>query len=474
MTLQQLRYVVETEECGSISDAAERLFIAQPSLSKSIRLLEEELGFALFVRDRKGVQATPQGMEFLCYAKRVLEQSDRLEARFGRSQEKGAYYTKRIHISSQPVYRATEAFSAVLKEYGGAEYNFTLTCDPLLQVIENVLSRKSELGVIYFYSDDWKMLEKIFRENELEYIPAYETVPVAWMWENHPLSQKKSVTADEIGRWPVISYEALSPGTAILSGNIDFGHSFSKNIHLSSDSDIACILESVMGIYISGKDFLKKEKGIVTVPVSEAGKIEVGIIKFKNTYRSSLGSLFIEEMKQMQNNRNEGDAADQISIWNARMDELPYIMDIFDYAKKFMADTGNPFQWDELYPSVKDIEEDIKRNELYVCVQNGKIEAVFAATSGKTIGYDHLIEGSWIRDEGEYLTIHRLASWGTQRGMADRCIAWCEKKCHDLRADTHEDNKIIQHIFEKNGFKKCGKAIIFDGSERIAYQKIIE
>ena len=179
-------------------------------------------------------------------------------------------------------------------------------------------------------------------------------------------------------------------------------------------------------------------------------------------------------MKQMQNNRNEGDAADQISIRNARMDELPYIMDIFNYAKKFMADTGNPFQWDELYPSVKDIGEDIKRNELYVCVQNGKIEAVFAATSGKTIGYDHLIEGSWIRDEGEYLTIHRLASWGTQRGMADRCIAWCEKKCHDLRADTHEDNKIIQHIFEKNGFKKCGKAIIFDGSERIAYQKIIE
>ena len=98
-----------------------------------------------------------------------------------------------------------------------------------------------------------KCLKNNFGRNELEYIPAYETVPVAWMWEINPLSQKKSVTADEIGRWPVISYEALSPGTAILSGNIDFGHSFSKNIHLSSDSDIACILESVMGIYISGK-----------------------------------------------------------------------------------------------------------------------------------------------------------------------------------------------------------------------------
>lgn len=100
MTLQQLKYVVVTEECGSISDAAEQLFIAQPSLSKSIRLLEEELGFALFVRERKGVKATAEGLEFLCYAKRVLEQSDRLEQRFGKEQEKGAYYRKRIHISS--------------------------------------------------------------------------------------------------------------------------------------------------------------------------------------------------------------------------------------------------------------------------------------------------------------------------------------------------------------------------------------
>ena len=129
MTLQQLKYAVITEVCGSISDAAEKLFIAQPSLSKSIRLLEEELGFALFVRERKGVKATPQGMEFLCYAKRVLEQSDRLEERFGKDHGKGAYYTRRIHISAQPVYRAIEAFSAVLKEYGGSEYTFTLTCD---------------------------------------------------------------------------------------------------------------------------------------------------------------------------------------------------------------------------------------------------------------------------------------------------------------------------------------------------------
>ncbi len=474
MTLQQLKYAVITEECGSISDAAERLFITQPSLSKSIRLLEEELGCALFVRERKGVKATAEGLEFLCYAKRVLEQSDRLEQRFGKEQGKGAYYRKRIHISSQPVYRVTEAFSAVLKEYGGSEYTFTLTCDSLLQVIENVLSRKSELGVIYIYEDDRKMLEKIFRDNELEFIPAYQTVPVAWMWADHPLAKKDRVTADEIGQWPVVSYEAISPGTASLSGNIDFGRTFSKNIHLSSDLDIACILKNIRGIYISGKDFLKEEKDMVTVPISDVGKIEVGIIKFKNTYRSSLGSLFIEEMKQSDSSEGKTPETDDVQIRTAKMEELPYIMDIFEYAKKFMADTGNPHQWGDIYPAIGDIVKDIERGELHVCTVGGKIQAVFAATKGKTVGYDHLTEGAWIKDKDEYLTIHRLASWGTQRGMADRCIAWCEEKCHDIRADTHEDNKIIQHIFEKNGFKRCGKVVIFDGSERIAYQKIIE
>ena len=92
-----------------------------------------------------------------------------------------------------------------------------------------MLSREKQVRLIYFYSDDWKMLEKYFGRMNWNTYLLMETVPVAWMWENHPLSQKKeSVTADEISRWPVISYEALSPGTAILSGNIDFGHTFSK------------------------------------------------------------------------------------------------------------------------------------------------------------------------------------------------------------------------------------------------------
>lgn len=473
MTLQQLKYVVATEECGSISDASEKLFIAQPSLSKSIRLLEEELGFTIFARDRKGVNTTPEGREFLGYAKRVLEQSDRLEQRFGKERGKAPHYRKRIHISSQPVYPAIEAFASVLKEFGGSEYTFTLSCMPLLQVMENVLSRKSELGVLVIHEENRKILEKMFRDNELEFVSVYKTEPAAWMGEDHPLADRSGITAQEIQMWPVVSYEASSPGTAYLSGNMDLGHSFLKNIQVSSAAEIPCILKAVKGIYIAGQDFLKKEDGLCCVPILDESEIEVGIINFKNTYWSSLGSLFMEEMKKA--GKEEPDPGqDQVLIRNAHMDELPYIMDIFEYAKKFMADTGNPYQWDEIYPSMGDIVKDIKRNELYVCVEKGKIEAVFAATSGKTQGYDHLTEGSWIKDEGEYLTIHRLASWGTQRGMADRCIAWCETKCHDLRADTHEDNKIVQHIFEKNGFKRCGKVIIFDGSERIAYQKIID
>ena len=105
-------------------------------------------------------------------------------------------------------------------------------------------------------------------------------------------------------------------------------------------------------------------------------------------------------MKQAGGNGETVPKADDVEIHTAKMEELPYIMEIFEYAKKFMADTGNPHQWGDTYPAVDDIVKDIERGELHVCTVNGKIQAVFAATTGKTIGYDHLIEGTWIK-EGE-------------------------------------------------------------------------
>ena len=133
---------------------------------------------------------------------------------------------------------------------------------------------------------------------------------------------------------------------------------------------------------------------------------------------------------------------------------------------------GNPNQWYDKYPEADTISNDIKCNNSYVAEQDGIICGVFTFIIGKEPTYQR-IEGSWKNDE-EYGTIHRIASNGQTRGFFDFCLKYCESKISNIRIDTHQDNKIMQHLIRKNGFEKCGIIYVEDGSPRIAYQKIIK
>ena len=160
-----------------------------------------------------------------------------------------------------------------------------------------------------------------------------------------------------------------------------------------------------------------------------------------------------------------------MDIRKATYNDLEDIMAIYERARKFMAETGNPTQWGSGYPKRSLIEQDIKDGVFYVCVSGGRIEAVFALIGGIDPTYVKIYDGAWINDES-YWTIHRMASSGRLQGMTAACIGWCFKKYGNLRADTHDDNKIMQHLLEKNGFEKCGRIFTHDGTPRIAYQKI--
>ena len=131
----------------------------------------------------------------------------------------------------------------------------------------------------------------------------------------------------------------------------------------------------------------------------------------------------------------------------ARRSDLEQILEIYAHARKAMADSGNPTQWGDSYPPQEMLEEDIDSNRLFVYTVNGRLEA-------------------------PYGTIHRLASTGDRRGVASEVIAWCLEHCESLRADTHADNKIMQHLLEKNGFARCGIIHVEDGTPRVAYQKL--
>lgn len=156
----------------------------------------------------------------------------------------------------------------------------------------------------------------------------------------------------------------------------------------------------------------------------------------------------------------------------ARRSDLDAIMQIYARARQTMADSGNPTQWGRNFPPQELIEEDIDTNRLFVYLHNGALEGVFAFVLGPDPTYAKIEDGQWLNDTLPYGTIHRLASAGKRPGVASDIISWCLEHCESLRADTHADNKIMQHVLEKNGFTKCGIIHVADGAPRIAYQRL--
>lgn len=152
--------------------------------------------------------------------------------------------------------------------------------------------------------------------------------------------------------------------------------------------------------------------------------------------------------------------------------DMEQVLKIYERARALMAQNGNPNQWGTTRPPQELLEEDIDSNRLFLCVHNGQIEAVFAFILGEDPTYRVIEDGAWLDDSLPYGTIHRLASAGLHGGMAARVIDWCGERCESLRADTHADNKIMQHLLEQNGFSRCGIIHLADGSPRIAYQRL--
>lgn len=160
------------------------------------------------------------------------------------------------------------------------------------------------------------------------------------------------------------------------------------------------------------------------------------------------------------------------NIRHAQPDEIETILALCDHSRSIMRNNGNMTQWTNGYPSRDQIAEDIRLGHGYV-VTSDHLEGYFAFIIGKDATYAHIEGGKWIDDSTPYGTIHRLASAPGSHDVAKRCFEWCEGKAPCLRADTHADNSIVQHILVQHGFCYCGIIYVSDGTPRRAYQKMI-
>ncbi|MBQ8893028.1 MAG: N-acetyltransferase [Clostridia bacterium] len=160
-------------------------------------------------------------------------------------------------------------------------------------------------------------------------------------------------------------------------------------------------------------------------------------------------------------------------IRRASKEDLPEILDIYRGAQAFMAETGNPNQWGNFYPSIELLEDDISKQQLYVVVRENILSGVFVFFIGDDPWYDVIDHGDWL-DKSPYGVIHRIASRAGEKGIFKEALDFCLSKIGHLRIDTHADNKIMQHIVTKNGFKKCGIIYVHENkSPRIAYELLL-
>ena len=203
MTLQQLKYAVTVAECGTISAAAEKLFISQPSLTAAIRELESEMGVTIFSRTNRGVIVSREGEEFLGYARQILSQAQLLQERFS-GREQGE---KRFAVSSPHFNFTVLAFSRLVQNFRGPRYSFHFRETTTYEVLEDVSQLRSEVGILALNEDNERFLRRMFGKLGLEFTELKRVQAELFVSAEHPLAGRRFVTVEDVRPYPCITFE---------------------------------------------------------------------------------------------------------------------------------------------------------------------------------------------------------------------------------------------------------------------------
>ena len=292
MTLQQLRYVIEVASQGSINEAAKRLFITQPSLSNAIKDLEKELGIEIFQRTNRGINLSQDGVEFLGYARQVVEQAELLETRYLNKKPS----RKLFSVSTQHYAFAVNAFVDLLKEKKLPEYEFTLRETRTYEIIEDVKNLRSEIGILYLNDFNFKVLNKLFKENNLKFTELFKANPYIFVSHKNPLAKKKYVTLEDLEDYPYLSFEQGEYNSFHFAEEILSTLIHKKSIQVSDRATLFNLLIGLNGYTISTGILSSDLNGndIVSIPLKVEEVIRVGWICHKGISLSPISERYLE------------------------------------------------------------------------------------------------------------------------------------------------------------------------------------
>ena len=297
MTILQLKYVIALANAPSMREAASRLFLSQPALSSAIKELEDELNVLIFERTNKGINITEEGKDFLVYAKQAVSQYALIEDRYiSNNKEK-----KHFSVSMQHYVFALHAFVDTVKKYGEGKYVYSVHETKTDEVLGNVKNLKSEVGVVSYSNSNERVMKKLFREYQLQFTPLMKCNTYVYLWNTHPLADKKELSLEDLKGYPCVSFDQNSDSEFYLAeealGNYDFDKLIKSNDRATS-AELMAVLD---GYSIGTGNMISSvalKDDVVSIKLKEEDPLTIGYIVRNNHALSDIAKTYIEEISK--------------------------------------------------------------------------------------------------------------------------------------------------------------------------------
>lgn len=298
MTLTQLRYVIEVANSSSMNEAARNLFISQPSLSSSVKDLEEEVGVELFKRTNRGISMTPEGEEFIGYARQVVEQYQLIESRYISKEQ----IRKKFSVSMQHYSFAVNAFVEMVKQFGMDKYEFAIHETKTYEVIEDVRNFRSEIGILYINDFNRKVLMKLFHESGLEFHEILKCGIYVYMWKRHPLADRELLTLEELEDYPCLSFEQGNYNSFYFAEEVLSTYDYKQFIKANDRATMHNLMVGLNGYTLCSGILCEKLNGseFCAVKLKSDERMTIGYLVRKGVAISPLGKKYLEEIAKFE------------------------------------------------------------------------------------------------------------------------------------------------------------------------------
>lgn len=301
MTLQQLRYAIAIAESGSLNKAAQVLYVAQPSLSSAVQELEKELGITIFHRSGRGVTPTADGAEFLQYAKQLYSQYELLLQKYQNPKN----IKKKFGVSTQHYSFAVKAFVELVKSYDTSRYEFAIRETKTQEVISDVATMKSEIGILYLSDFNRAAMGKLLRTAGLEFHRLMDCKAYVYLWKGHPLAKQDSIRFEQLRDYPCLSFEQGDTSSFYFAEEILSTGEYLRTIKANDRATMLNLMVGLNGYTLCSGIICQELNGnrFTAVPfeadsVEESSVMEIGYLTKQNSILTDIGSRYIREIKR--------------------------------------------------------------------------------------------------------------------------------------------------------------------------------